>query len=101
VVYAANGYATGIQSLKEPGRQRPAKVVRSTVKDYMEDLDKAFTYTENIFSEIGDNELEQYDNALKIKTGWGQLYDIEQMMEHAIVHVMRHKRQIERLLQTI
>jgi hypothetical protein len=28
-------------------------------------------------------------------TSWGQLYDIEQLMEHAIVHVLRHRRQIE------
>ena len=48
------------------------------------------------FSEINDDELEQFDDALKIKTGWGQLYDIEQLTEHAIVHILRHRRQIEK-----
>jgi hypothetical protein len=31
-------------------------------------------------------------------TAWGQVYDFEQFMEHAIVHVLRHRRQIERFL---
>ena len=63
----------------------------------MEDLNNVFTYTENIFKEIKDNELEQFDNSLKIKTAWGQWYDTEQMTEHAIVHIFRHKRQIDKI----
>ena len=27
---------------------------------------------------------------------WKQPYDIEQMLEHAIVHILRHRRQLER-----
>ena len=41
---------------------------------------------------------EDEGNAMKIQSGWGQLYDFEQLFEHAIVHVMRHRRQIERFL---
>ena len=33
-----------------------------------------------------------------IKTEWGQEYDFEQLLEHAIVHILRHRRQIERFL---
>jgi uncharacterized damage-inducible protein DinB len=32
-----------------------------------------------------------------IDSRWGQRYDMEQLLEHAIVHVLRHRRQIERL----
>jgi len=53
-----------------------------------------FTY--ETFADIQDDELEEYDNAKKMKTSWKQFYDIEQMMEHAIVHILRHRRQIER-----
>ena len=35
--------------------------------------------------------------AVVINTRWGVTYDLEQLMEHAIVHVLRHRRQIERL----
>jgi hypothetical protein len=41
-----------------------------------------------------DEELAKLD----ILTRWGQHYDIEQMLEHAIVHILRHRRQIERWL---
>lgn len=32
-----------------------------------------------------------------MRTSWQVTYDLEQMLEHAIVHVMRHRRQIEKL----
>lgn len=35
-----------------------------------------------------------------ILTPWGTIYTLEQMLEHAIVHILRHRRQIERLLKT-
>lgn len=34
--------------------------------------------------------------AMRMKTRWGH-YDIEMMFEHAIVHILRHRRQIEKL----
>lgn len=36
--------------------------------------------------------------SLQIRSDWGQVYDFEQLFEHAIVHVLRHRRQIERFL---
>lgn len=36
--------------------------------------------------------------ATRIESRWGQTYDLEQLLEHAIVHVLRHRRQIERFL---
>lgn len=37
-------------------------------------------------------------NAMKMPSRWGVTYDFEQLFEHAIVHVLRHRRQIERFL---
>lgn len=31
-----------------------------------------------------------------IKTRWGGTYDIEQLLEHAVVHILRHRRQVEK-----
>lgn len=44
--------------------------------------------------EMPDAEME----AVKIQSRWGTVYDLEQMLEHAIVHILRHRRQIERFL---
>ena len=60
-----------------------------------------YNRSETVFKGLKDHELEEANNALKIKTSWGQLYDIEQLTEHAIVHILRHQRQIEKIcLQT-
>jgi uncharacterized damage-inducible protein DinB len=32
------------------------------------------------------------------KSRWGEDYNIEQMLEHAVVHPMRHRLQLERLM---
>ena len=97
VVHSGYGYATSIHNLKGYHLDRPEKTFHGTIQAYTEDLTNVFAYTEKVFQEIKDEELEQFDNALKIKTGWGQLYDIEQLTEHAIVHILRHKRQIEKM----
>jgi len=36
--------------------------------------------------------------AMRIQARWGPVYDFEQLFEHAIVHVLRHRRQIEKFL---
>lgn len=38
---------------------------------------------------------EEESNALQMRARWGVAYDFEQLFEHAIVHVLRHRRQIE------
>jgi uncharacterized damage-inducible protein DinB len=96
VVYAGYGYATSIHNLKGHNKVRPSKTKRNTSAEYVQDLTGVFAFTEKVLQEFNDSELEQHDNSLKIKAGWGQIYDTEQMMEHAIVHILRHRRQIER-----
>ena len=94
VVNSAYGYATSIHNIKGSELQRPEKIFHPGIGPYLQDLDAAFTFTENVFKNLKDSDLEQFENSLKIRTRWGQIYDIEQLTEHAIVHVLRHKRQI-------
>ncbi|MBO9201748.1 MULTISPECIES: DinB family protein [Niastella] len=98
VVHSGYGYATSIHNLKDHNLTRRAKSFHPTVQEYLIDLTKVFSFTEKVLSEFKDDELEQFDTALKIKAGWGQVYDIEQMMEHAIVHILRHRRQLEKFI---
>jgi uncharacterized damage-inducible protein DinB len=96
VVNSGYGYAISIHNIKGHDEKRPAKVFHTGIKDYLNDLDNVFRYTESIFKEFEDYELEPNDNFSKINTSWGQQYDVEQLFEHAIVHILRHKRQIEK-----
>jgi uncharacterized damage-inducible protein DinB len=56
-----------------------------------------FAYTAEIFEEkrqITDEEME----TIFFKTRWGVNYNIDQLLEHAIVHILRHRRQIQKFL---
>jgi uncharacterized damage-inducible protein DinB len=61
-------------------------------------LDEMLDYTSQTLEgkwEMTDEEIE----AVAIQSRWGVKYTLEQLLEHAIVHILRHRRQIERLLQ--
>jgi len=57
-----------------------------------------FEYNKKLFEDYPDINIEEHDNQKKVLVKWGQLYDVEQLFEHAIVHILRHRRQIERFL---
>ncbi|MBC8172951.1 MAG: DinB family protein [Chitinophagales bacterium] len=96
VVRAGFNYAINIRKLKGHQYQYADRIFHETIKEYISDLDRVFIFTVDTFEDIPDNGFEQFENSKKILTSWGQIYDIEQMMEHAIVHILRHRRQIEK-----
>ena len=73
-------------------------MIFDSVDQYQSGLKDMFKYNEQLFVDYPDIKLEEFDNNKKIKVRWGQQYDVEQLIEHAIVHVLRHRRQIERFL---
>jgi hypothetical protein len=34
-----------------------------------------------------------------MEASWGQVFDLEQLLEHALAHLLRHRRQLERWLE--
>lgn len=77
---------------------RPPQSNFNSVQEFISGINQAFAYTEQIFFNHPQMILEECEPTRKILTSWGQQYDIEQMLEHAIVHVLRHRRQIVRAL---
>jgi hypothetical protein len=69
-----------------------------TAAQYKVELSKMFKYNEALFEEYPNLNLEEFDPKKKIVVKWGQYYDVDQLFEHAIVHILRHRRQIERFL---
>ncbi len=96
VVRSGYGDAIYIRQLFGEKVDFPDEVLRLTVDDYNTDLNNFFAFVTETFANIKDNQLEEFDNNKKINTSWGQVYDIEQITEHAIVHILRHRRQIEK-----
>lgn len=96
IVSSGYSYAVYIQNSRGIDSKRPEKKLRESAAAFKSDLDQMIAFTNDTFADITDAELESFTNEGKIKTAWGQVYDIEQLMEHAIVHVLRHRRQIEK-----
>ena len=67
-----------------------------TPRDAIRMLEKVLTFSANSV-EGKWNLTESEIIATRRETKWG-LYDIEMMFEHAIVHILRHRRQIEKFL---
>lgn len=70
----------------------------TTPKKGIEEINKMLDFAESSFEGIwnkSDKELEKW----KFNTRWYVTYDIEQLMEHAIVHILRHRRQIENMIK--
>jgi hypothetical protein len=96
IISSGYGDAVDIRMLRGEKIEYPDSKFRMTINEYKRDLDDLFIFILDTFKNIEDSDLEQFDNDKKIMTYWGQVYDIEQITEHAIVHVLRHRRQIER-----
>jgi uncharacterized damage-inducible protein DinB len=61
------------------------------------EIDKMLAYTAEIFESRAETIEDELENVF-FKTRWGVIYNIDQLFEHAIVHVLRHRRQIEKFL---
>jgi uncharacterized damage-inducible protein DinB len=100
VVYAGYGYTNFIENHLGIKQERRPKKFFENADDYIGELNGMFDYCESFFLEHPGIELEEYDASKKILTHWGQVYDIDQLTEHAIVHVLKHRRQIQRFVST-
>lgn len=96
VVSAGYNYALYIRQVLGQKVKFTNDIFHPAVNDYQDDLNDMFSFTEDTFNNIQEDQLEQFDDEKKIHTRWGQAYDIEQITEHAIVHILRHRRQIEK-----
>ena len=97
VVRAGYGYAEMLREawgIARTGAQHTA-VARRDARD---ELEAMLEYTRATL-EGKWNLSEAEAMSLQIRSRWGPVYDFEQLFEHAIVHVLRHRRQIERFLR--
>ncbi len=98
VVRSGHGYATYIRQKQGEKVTFRKRIVLNSVKAYCQALDEMFAANVQLFADYPNLPTEEYDVNKKIVVAWGQIYDIEQLLEHAIVHILRHRRQIERYL---
>jgi len=83
------------QAFQMPSERPPASILSRTQS--LEGLREMLEYTARTLEGRWEYSDEQI-GAVRINSWWGVQYDMEQLLEHAIVHVLRHRRQIERFL---
>ena len=96
VVRAGYGYACYIREAYGEEVKRPEIPALARLES-VQGLEDALAYMAATLEgkwELSDKEI----MAVRIHSRWGAVYDLEQMLEHAIVHILRHRRQIERFL---
>ncbi len=96
VVRAGYGYADYIREFYGVASARP-KIEQIQCHEAAEKIDAMLVYTAQTLEgkwEMSDKEIQ----GISMKVRWGVTYDLEQLLEHAIVHILRHRRQIERFL---
>lgn len=97
VVNAGYGYADYIRTANNMPSTRPD---RATVEhgEATDKIDAILAYTAQTLEgkwEMTNDAIE----AVVMRVRWGVTYDLEQLLEHAIVHILRHRRQVERFLE--
>ncbi len=96
VVGAGYGYADYIRTAFSIPSARPESVP-VLHREAVEKIDAFLAYTAQTLEgkwEMTDEEI----MGVSMKVRWGPTYDLEQLLEHAIVHILRHRRQVERFL---
>lgn len=74
--------------------ERKKEVDVSTIEAACKELDTLLQHSEErLTPKVNLTDEEFFGNI--IKTPWGQNFDIDQMLEHAVMHIIRHRRQIQ------
>jgi uncharacterized damage-inducible protein DinB len=97
VVNAGYGYADLLRKVFSIPSTRPPKALLSH-RESVERLDAVLAYTAETLEGRWRMTYEELAGAV-INSGWGVRYDAEQLLEHAVVHVLRHRRQIEKFMR--
>ncbi len=98
IVRSGYGYAIEVKKLLNEQTDFRENILLDSISEYKKALTEMFNYNVQLFENNSKIKLEEFNNEKKIIVWWGQTYDVEQLFEHAIVHILRHRRQIERFL---
>ena len=96
VVRAGYGYADYIREQFSIASSRPQPKLLSRL-EALEQLDAALRYTAETLEgrwEMSDEEIVR----TVINSRWGVVYNVEGLLEHAVVHILRHRRQVEKFI---
>jgi uncharacterized damage-inducible protein DinB len=94
VVGAGYGYANYIRDAFSIGKDSPQRRILEHAESLRE-FDRMLAYTDATLDDKWEMTYDQME-AISMTVHWGPTYDLEQLLEHAIVHILRHRRQVEK-----
>jgi uncharacterized damage-inducible protein DinB len=66
--------------------------------DTVAELRRMIDYNLKQLYEMNRESIEEKMFSVKFFTRWGEEFNFEQILEHAIIHILRHRRQIEKFI---
>lgn len=95
-----SGYCYVIEIRKSLGEQIDflEQITLESIEQYKTELNKLFRYNKILFDDYPNMNISETNSQNKILVQWGEQYSVEQLFEHAIVHVLRHRRQIQKFI---
>jgi uncharacterized damage-inducible protein DinB len=96
VTNSGYGYANYIRDWFAIPKSSPERKLLS-INEFVLRFDNMLAYTSETLEgkwEYSDDEIQK----VKMVVRWGPQYDLEQLLEHAVVHILRHRRQIEKFI---
>jgi uncharacterized damage-inducible protein DinB len=96
VVRAGYGYSKYIRDALSIDAS-PVEERRIPQSEIGAEIDGFLAYTFEIFEGRDATINDELENVY-FKTNWEVTYNIDQLLEHAIVHILRHRRQIQKFL---
>ena len=98
VINSGYGYANYLRVFLKIPQSSPTRRLYKQ-NEFSNELDKMLSYTSET---LVDKWEFSYDEITKVvfNSRLGIKYDMEQILEHAIVHILRHRRQIEKFVSS-
>ena len=88
------GYANYVRDWFSISKSSPERKLLSR-DEFLLRFNNMLAYTSETLEgkwEYSDDDIQK----VKMIVRWGPQYDLEQLLEHAVVHILRHRRQIEK-----
>lgn len=93
VIYWGYYYITMIDKHRgNANSPRFSRIYYDNISEYTSALDNMYDHTVNFFDNVSEAEMKIFNP---------EFYDIESLMQHAIVHVSRHRRQIKKFKEKL
>jgi len=94
VLQSGYGYVVEIDQYGGGDSKRQEHPKHESSAAFIDALKAMHQHNVDFFAERQEIPLYEKDVNKKLVTRWGQSFDVDQLLEHAVMHVHRHRRQI-------